>query len=244
MKFKFMLPYQLREALEKNVPALLPIGVLEYHSEHLPFGVDGLNVEGPLDLLEERHPEVVIFPPFYYGCASNAVAGQDKGTIDIDSRRVSELAECLFMNLLEIGFRNIHGFIAHQTENFEQGMPTDLAFRFAGRRAIFTYLEKHRGAGWWGNREMCEYYKKETNIFDSIQIHGLSCGISKVFPGDHAGKSETSKMMELYPETVHMERHTGEDWFAESALDASREYGHAAVTSAVDYWEKQLFGNV
>ena len=39
--------------------------------------------------------------------------------------------------LLRGGFRNIHGVIHHQTENFAQGMPTDLAFRLAARNAIF-----------------------------------------------------------------------------------------------------------
>ncbi len=40
------------------------------------------------------------------------------------------------MGLLETGFRNIHGFVRHQSENFYQGMPGDLSFRSAGNANI------------------------------------------------------------------------------------------------------------
>ena len=56
----------------------------------------------------------------------------------------------MFQGLLRIGFRNIHVVVHHQTENFAAGMPTDLAFKFAARQAIFAFLEKERGEGWWG----------------------------------------------------------------------------------------------
>lgn len=221
-----MLPRQLRAAIEKNTPVVFSIGVLEYHSEHLPLGVDGQIVEGVLNRLEERRPEMVVLPPFCYGAASCAVAGPEngKGTLNIDSMDVCHFAENLFMNLLRVGFRNIHGFVYHQTENFLQGMPTDLAFRFAGRRAIFAYLEKTRGEGWWGDRSMSDYYT-DNNVFDWIRIHRLAEGVRDQFGGDHAGKVETSAMMELYPGLVHMEFHTDADWFAVSAREASREFG-------------------
>ena len=40
MQYLKMLPYQIREAIDKNVPVVLPLGVVEYHAEHLPLGVD------------------------------------------------------------------------------------------------------------------------------------------------------------------------------------------------------------
>jgi creatinine amidohydrolase len=36
-------------------------------------------------------------------------------------------------------------------------MPTDLAFKFAARQAIFAFLEKKRGEGWWGSDKMADY---------------------------------------------------------------------------------------
>lgn len=241
MKYIRMLPFQLEKALRDDVPVLLPVGVIEYHSRHLPFGVDGLIVEGVLDRLEQRHPDCVVLPPFHYGTASCAVAGPAKGTCDVDSRKVGEIAEEILGGLLRIGFRNIHVFYSHQTENFLQGMPTDLAFRFAGRRAIFAYLEETRGKGWWGNREMQNYYRDDKNIFDWIQVHVISEGIRARFGGDHAGKVETSAIMEMFPELVHMELHTAEDWFAEPALEASKDFGARYVDAIVEHFEQSLF---
>ena len=242
MRYYEMLPCQMRDALKKQPPVLLTIGTLEFHSEHLPLGVDGQVVEGCLERLEKRHPnDVILLPPFYYGAASYAVSGPEDGhaTIDIDSMAICNLAEQIFIGLLEAGFRNIHGFVYHQTENFEQGMPTDLAFRFAGRRAIFRFLEKNRGRGWWGDSSMKEYYN-EDNIFDAIQIHRLSEEVRNHFGGDHAGKIETSAMMELFPQLVHMERHTDRDWFAQSALNASRKIGRDYVKEIIHHWEEFL----
>jgi creatinine amidohydrolase/Fe(II)-dependent formamide hydrolase-like protein len=51
-------------------------------------------------------------------------------------------AKAMFQGLLRIGFRNIHVIVHHQTENFAASMPTDLAFKFAGRLAIFAFPEK------------------------------------------------------------------------------------------------------
>ncbi|MBW8619654.1 MAG: creatininase family protein, partial [Hyphomicrobiales bacterium] len=71
MRYELMLPHQLREAIDKNWPVILPLGVLEYHGEHLGLGMDTLAVIRILDRLEKEKP-VVILPPFYYGAASYA----------------------------------------------------------------------------------------------------------------------------------------------------------------------------
>lgn len=38
MRFELMLPYQIRDAIVKNIPVVLPIGVMEYHGEHMAVG--------------------------------------------------------------------------------------------------------------------------------------------------------------------------------------------------------------
>ena len=48
-------------------------------------------------------------------------------------------------------------------------------------------------------------------------------------------------MMELYPETVHLEKHISSDWFAGSSLQASAEFGRRYVSAIVDNMEKVLF---
>src|ERR1700722_18262676 len=114
MRYEMMPPHQIRTAIERRWPVVLPLGVLEYHGEHLPVGMDTLAVIGILEILE-KEMDLVILPPFYY-----------------DAAALAPFAKAMFQGLLRIGFRNIHVVIHHQTENFAAGMPTDLAFKFAG----------------------------------------------------------------------------------------------------------------
>lgn len=234
MRFELMLPHQVRAAIQRNTPVVLPLGVLEYHGEHMAVGMDTLAVTRVLDRLEDDM-ELIILPPFPYGAASYAVEGpEDTGSLQIDAGRIAPFAEELFYGLLRIGFRNLHGVIHHQTENFVAGMPTDLAFRFAGRQAVFRFLERERGEGWWGKAEMSDYYAKQaagSDPFNWVRIHPLMTKeITAQYPFDHAGIGETSLMMALAPEAVDAAR-TGENtrWYTETATGASAELGETGV---------------
>ena len=53
MRFELMLPYQIKDAISKKTPVVLPIGVMEYHGEHMAVGMDTLAVTKVLDRLEK-----------------------------------------------------------------------------------------------------------------------------------------------------------------------------------------------
>jgi len=229
MRYELMLPHQIRRAIKENVPVILPLGVLEYHGEHLAVGMDTLAVARILEILE-READVIILPPFYYGASSYAVeAPEGNGSIHVSAEKLVPFALELFKGLLRVGFRNIHFFIHHQTENFAAGMPTDLAFKFAARQAIFEFLEKERGEGWWGNAKMANYYAKQSkgdDPFNWIKAHPLMTReIIAQYPFDHAAEGETSLMMALCPEGVDMKRFTSRRWYARSAKSASAVLG-------------------
>lgn len=229
MRYELMLPRQIRAAIEANVPAVLPIGVLEYHGEHMAVGMDTLAVTCALDVLS-REAEIVVLPPFYYGAASYAVEPPEgTGSVHVDSSVLHPFARELFTGLLRVGFRNIHGFIHHQTENFATGMPTDLAFKFGARQAIFAFLEKTRGEGWWGDNKMADYYAQQAggaDPFNWIKIHPLmSKETTAGYPFDHAGEGETSLMLAMCPEAVDMEALDDKRWYTASAVKASKETG-------------------
>lgn len=225
-----MLPGEIRRAIAENWPVVLPLGVLEYHGEHMAVGMDTLAVTRILDFVE-REIDVVVLPAFPFGAASYAVAGPEgTGTVHVDAGKIAPFAEELLFGLLRVGFRNIHAFIHHQTENFAAGMPTDLAFKFAGRQAVFRFLERERGEGFWGDRAMAEYYAehaKGTDPFNWIKVHPLMTPeIISQYPFDHAGIGETSLMLALAPEAVDMgrlDRNTG--WYTETAKQASAALG-------------------
>ncbi len=232
--FARLRPHQLQAAIAANTPVVLPIGVMEYHGQHLPAGVDLLAVT---EVLARLGDAIITLPPFAYGAASHAVAGPEgTGTLHIDAGAILPMAEALFTALLKAGFRNICGVIHHQTEGFDQGMPTDLAFRFAGRNAIMRFLEGTRGPGWWGDRGMQDYYARQAegaDPFNWIRIHPLFPK-GAAFPFDHAGKGETALMQALAPETVDMDRTgDGDHWYAADAREASPELGERGVQIAL-----------
>lgn len=240
MRYELMLPHQIRKAIEERWPVVLPLGVLEYHGEHMAVGMDTLAVVKTLELYE-KEADIVILPPFYYGAASYAVAPPEgSGSVQVGGRALSAFGEELFYGLLRIGFRNIHAIIHHQTENFVAGMPTDLAFKAAGREAIFRFLEKQRGEGWWGSEAMATYYADHVegdNPFNWVQIHALMGGMEAgQYPFDHAGIGETALMMALCPQAVDPARfadNTG--WYTAGAEKASAELGQKGVDLIVDW---------
>lgn len=245
MRFEMMLPHQIRAAIAANTPVVLPLGVMEYHGEHMAVGMDTLAVTRILDRLEQE-TDLVILPPFPYGAASYAVEGPEgNGSLHVDAGKIAPFAEEMFLGLLRIGFRNIHGLIHHQTENFTAGMPTDLAFKFAGRQAVFRFLEADRGEGWWGKASMRDYYAQHdagTDPFNWIRIHPLmTAQVISEYPFDHAGIGETSLMMALAPEAVDAARlddNTG--WYTETAKQASAELGEKGVALILHHLRRVL----
>ncbi|MGQ0485190.1 MAG: creatininase family protein [Hyphomicrobiales bacterium] len=244
MRYETMLPHQIRWAIDKRWPVVLPLGVLEYHGEHLALGMDTLAVVKMLDLIE-KEMDLVILPPFYYGAASYAVEPPEgMGSLQVDSAALHPFAREMFKGLLRIGFRNIHFFIHHQSENFAAGMPTDLAFKLGARQAIFEFLEAARGEGWWGKAEMAHYYAEQAegeDPFNWIKGHALMTPeIIKHYPFDHAGQGETSLMLALCPEAVDMQRLSDKTWYTRDAKEASAELGRRGRDLILEHMRKVL----
>ncbi len=244
MRYEMMLPHQIRAAIAAKLPVVLPLGVLEYHGEHMAVGMDTLAVTRALDILEQE-AEIVILPPFYYGAASYAVEPPEGlGSVHVDSDVLHPFARELFTGLLRVGFRNIHAFIHHQSENFAVGMPTDLAFKFGARQAVFSFLEKTRGEGWWGDSKMADYYAQQAggdDPFNWIKIHPLMTAETIAqYPFDHAGEGETSLMLAMCPEAVDMKSHSEERWYVKSAARASVETGMRGRKLILSHMRKVL----
>jgi len=229
MKYELMLPVQIRKAIDEAWPVVLSSGVLEYHAEQCAVGTDALIINRIVDELENEL-DMVVLPPLLYGVSSHAVAPPERnGTVNISAKALRHFAKDLFKGLLRVGFRDVHVLCWHQSENFKDGMPTDLALKLAAREAIFKFIEKERGEGWWGDKDMESYYSDHAggnNPFNWIRFHPIhSDEAQKRYPGDHAGIAETSLLMALCPEAVDMKRWDDSIWYAKSAGTASAKYG-------------------
>lgn len=238
MKLQEMLPHQLETAKKEGWPLFLPAGTIEYHGEHLPLGVDTIAVLKALEEAEKRIP-CVVAPTVWYGPSSYAVAGPEKGTIDVDVDRFEGHVQDVVNGLLHTGFRKILVVIHHQ---FEMGqlMPEALAFRKAGMKLAFQWQEREKGRGWWGAPEMETYYEKmgsREDPFNWVRVVPLmSPAIQKAMGYDHAGKLETSLMQYAVPALVEMRRLENDGlWFTREARAASPEHGKKTIELVVDY---------
>jgi creatinine amidohydrolase/Fe(II)-dependent formamide hydrolase-like protein len=244
LRYELMLPHQIRVAIEERWPVVLPLGVLEYHGEHMAVGMDTLAVVKILEILEGEM-NLIILPPFYYGAASYAVSPPEgSGSLHVNAERLIPFAQEMFRGLLRIGFRNIHVIVHHQTENFAAGMPTDLAFKFGARQAIFAFLEKERGEGWWGRENMAQYYAEQSSgddPFNWIKAHPLMTPATmSAYPFDHAGQGETSLLMALCPGGVDLAFLSDKTWYTRSAGQSSLELGVRGRELILDHLRKAL----
>ena len=215
VNFEKSYPMEIEKAKKENWPVLLPIGTMEYHSHHCPFGCDGLVSLGIAEEIAKRE-DVVILPPVWYGCASYAVGGPEKNTIDVSCDVFEAYIYNILKSLFKSGFtRNICILIFHQTEEF---LPTALV-------------------GWWGNPENADFYKNmsaQDNPWNFIRV--FSGGrMPDMYPCDHAGKYECAMLESLYPGSIKLERlDYSRDWFAEDAKEMDVNTGAELVERAVN----------
>ncbi len=238
MRLENCYPDYLEDAKKRNVPLFLPVGTMEYHANHLPLGTDTQVAYHICERIEKER-EIIIAPPIWYGCASYAVCGPEGNSIDMDGRVLNDTMYNIYMSLLKSGFRQIYTVIAHQTE---EPNPTETACLDASRRVIFKYLEETRGIGWWGSRQMQNFYSTMDNNDNPWSwIRVMPIYPPRDLEEDHAGEIETSWLWELRPDLVRPEKFgTTDDWFAECAVNASPEKGKEAIDTIVSYWLNYL----
>ena len=142
-----MLPREVRDAQQRNVPLVMAGGTVEFHGSHCAYGCDTLIVEGLLERLG-REKELIIAPSVWYSPASYAVAGRKSGTVHVEEAAFEQYLYYVFYSLLMSGWHNIYAVIHHQFEQ-ESLMPMTLAYMAAAKRATMRVLDETRGEGWW-----------------------------------------------------------------------------------------------
>lgn len=70
VRYQYLRPGQARERRESYPVAYIPIGTLEWHGPHLPYGADGIQAEALAVRCAERGGGVVL-PVLYYGESRN-----------------------------------------------------------------------------------------------------------------------------------------------------------------------------
>jgi creatinine amidohydrolase len=155
---------------------ILPIGILEKHGPHMPIGSDLLNARY-VALHAAEQQYAVVFPEYYFG--QIAEARQEPGTVSYSRELQLALLQATTDEMGRNGCKKILVVNGHGGNNH-------LLPYFAQ-----TQLEKPH-----------DYV---VYIFDQ-RVPATGGPAKKTTVDQHAGESETSKMLIVRPDLVHMDR--------------------------------------
>lgn len=231
----FSYPKEVDRVKKENLPVLIPIGTMEYHSTHCPYGCDTLVAQGIAERVA-KEVDALILPPVWYGVASYAVGGPEKNTLNVDCDTFELYIHSILKSLFLSGFKkNIYLLVAHQTEDY---MPMTLACMKAAKKLIMADLEDKGGYGWWGKNDNKDFYSnlsESDSPWNRIRVVRIPYTPTSLMKADHAGVYECSMLEALYPDTIKLERlGDTDDWFAETAKDMSVELGEKLIKPCVD----------
>ncbi len=236
IKMETSYPKEVEQVKNECRAVFLPVGTMEYHSHHCPFGCDTLVAQGVCEKIAEQVDGMVL-PPVWYGVASYAVGGPEKNTINVDADTLEQYVYCILQSLFKSGFKkNIFIMIAHQTEDY---MPMTLACMKAAKKLIMAELEEKGGYGWWGNKENADFYenlKASDSPWNKVRVIRVGMTPSSTAShGDHAGEHECAMLEVLYPGSIKLDRlDASEDWFAATAPNMNLESAKADLEICIN----------
>jgi creatinine amidohydrolase len=180
VRYERLHPAELRDAVARFPVAYVPLGTLEFHGEHLPFGVDAFEAHGLCVRAAEQGGGVVL-PPVYLasGCLDFPF------TLTFEHELVHAWARATIDQLAGRGFETVVVLTGHG--------PLDLNHLL--KRACAEAEAAHPGLRAYG---LC---------WLELNAAGLDApegGEPTVV--DHAALVETSWMLALEPDLVHLDR--------------------------------------
>ena len=104
VRWEYLTPIEFKDIAAKEKLCILPIGSLERHGEHLPFGTDGLIAHSAAVHAALKEP-CVVFPPYWFGQLHEAACFT--GTVNFNQRLLLEMLETLVNQIAANGFEKI-----------------------------------------------------------------------------------------------------------------------------------------
>lgn len=239
MHLQHLLPYQLKQAIDKAWPLLVPTGCIEYHGPHLALGLDTILVEELLQRVARR-VNCVVAPPFWYGPASYTVAGPAQGSVDVSTERFGRHVKDVLAAFWQVGFHWIIVGVHHQ----QMDGPESLAIRQAAAEVTFERTHAERGDAWWGKAPLApnDHVFERVQVWPSVLPAAAAQGVELA---DHAGFYETSLLLAARPELVDLERlGMNAPWYCNTPTSKAREASVAAGeqmwAAMVEAWVEKL----
>jgi len=192
--YQDLTPAEFSSRLSKCPVAYLPLGTLEWHSHHLPLGSDGLQSEGFFRRLAKETGGIVL--PMLF-------MGPDPYDTTIDGRDYYGM-DCgkLFSDQCTYEIQQLTGSVYWVPDSTFDLMINGLMKQLS--RAGFKIVVAH------GHGPSTNYIREHAGEFrDRYNLTVMHCWGDDTedlcLQCDHAAANETSIMMYLHPELVHME---------------------------------------
>ncbi len=216
-----MFPKEFAEAIAECPVCYMPLGTLERHGSHLPFGQDAMKAHGLCVRAAQKHGGVVL-PALHWGTHGwwaevyrqglndgRPTAKQPPGSVYINEGLLMSLLISMFREVEFAGFKAIVALTGHYPEVQVQAV----------KNAARQYMGESQVRIW--------------------ALHEPELSGDVVVGGDHAGKWETSIFWGLYPDLVKMDRCPDPDtgqflWCSKEALEATPELGRQLVEYIAD----------
>lgn len=120
IRWEHLTPPEFKKLAKEEQLCILPIGSLERHGEHMPFGTDALVAHSIACRAAEQEP-CVVFPPYWFGQVHEAACFT--GTINFPTDLLVKMLETLVDQIAQNGFKKIlivngHGGNNHFLEYF------------------------------------------------------------------------------------------------------------------------------
>ncbi|MCX8171365.1 MAG: creatininase family protein [Candidatus Bathyarchaeota archaeon] len=104
MLFEHMTSLDLKEASERGLIAILPIGSIEAHGPHMPLGTDSISAFEIAKRAAEKE-EAIVLPPLYYAYVLEN--RHFPGTISLTAKTLLDLLEEICDEVARNGFKKI-----------------------------------------------------------------------------------------------------------------------------------------
>jgi creatinine amidohydrolase len=164
---------------------ILPLGATEQHGPHLPLGTDTFRAAALAQRLADTLPGALVAPTLPIGCSDEHTGYP--GLLSLDGETLAQVIVDCARRMVAWGVRRLimlsaHGGNGHALALAAERLSHELP-------ALQVWLPANL-----------------TAVPAAMLAIAQADGIASEAVGLHAGEGETSEMLRLYPELVHMER--------------------------------------
>jgi creatinine amidohydrolase len=233
-RFEEVVGFEVRDLPSRHPFAMVPLGSLEFHGPHNPFGTDSIIISGLADRVAVR-TNALLFPTVTF-TQCPAHTAHFRGTINIRPEVMTMYFSDILRNILHVGFRRIFILNGHDGNiGPARGALAQIADEINDSALLF--------ASWWEFLPM--------QMMQSLGMFQQANG-----GHGHGGPLETSAVAAFRPDLIHLEKapdmreppnlsggapyllqkSTAENWpgYSGRISEASAEKGHKLVKISED----------